>query len=113
MSRGTVALRGEVWWVRLDPTIGSEIAKTRPCLVLSSNIVNERRKTVVVVPLSSSPHSSPPLLVPVQCGGRNAVAVVDQIRAVSKERLDRRMATLSVEHLEAVEQALREVLELG
>ena len=99
--------------VRLDPALGSEVEKTRPCLVLSSNIVNERRKTVVVVPLSSSPQSSPPLLVPVQCGGRDAVAVIDQIRAVSKERLDRPIATLSVEHLEAVEQALREVLELG
>lgn len=108
-----MALRGEVWWVRLDPALGSEVEKTRPCLVLSSNIVNERRKTVVVVPLSSSPQSSPPLLVPVQCGGRDAVAVIDQIRAVSKERLDRPIATLSVEHLEAVEQALREVLELG
>ncbi len=107
-----MVLRGEVWWVRLDPTLGSEIAKTRPCLVLSNNIVNERRRTVVIVPLSSSPAASPPLLVPVQCGGQKAVAVIDQIRAVSKERLDRRMATLSVEHLEAVEEALREVLEL-
>ncbi len=106
-----MARRGEVWWVRLDPILGSEIAKTRPCLVLSSNIANERRRTVVVVPLSSSPHAAPPLLVPVRCGDRDVVAVIDQIRAVSKERLDRCMATLSDEHLEAVEQALREVLE--
>ena len=105
--------RGEVWWVRLDSTLGSEIAKTRPCLVLSSNIVNERRRTVVVVPLSSSPQSSPPLLVPVRCDGRDVVAVTDQIRAVSKERLDRCMGMLSLDHLEAVEQGVRDVLELG
>jgi mRNA interferase MazF len=105
--------RGEVWWVRLDPTLGSEIAKTRPCLVLSSDVLNERRRTVVVVPLSTAPQPSPPLLVAVRCGDRDVVAVTDQIRAVSKERLDRCMGTLSAAHLEAVEEAVREILELG
>ena len=105
--------RGEVWWVRLDPTLGSEIAKTRPCLILSSSVINERRRTVVVVPLSTSPRASPPLLVRVQCAGRDVVAVIDQIRAVAKERLDRAMGELSPEHLEKVEQALREILELA
>ena len=113
MSHGTTPRRGEVWWVRLDPTLGSEIAKTRPCLVISSSIINERRRTVVVVPLSSSPHAGPPLLVPVRCAGRDVVAVIDQIRAVSKERLDRRAGELSSEHLEGVERALQDVLELG
>jgi mRNA interferase MazF len=104
--------RGEVWWVRLDPTRGSEIAKTRPCLILSTNIVNERRRTVVVIPLSSAPQPGPPLLIPVSCAGRKAVAVVDQIRAVAKERLESRMGELASEHLEAVEQGLRAILEL-
>jgi mRNA interferase MazF len=99
--------------VRLDPTAGSEIVKTRPCLIVSSDVLNERRRTVVVVPLSSSPQSSPPLLVPVHCDGRDVVAVTDQIRAVSKERLDRHIEMLSREELEALEQAVREVLELG
>lgn len=105
--------RGEVWWVRLDPARGSEIAKTRPCLILSTNVVNERRRTAVVIPLSSSPQPSRPLLVPVSCAGREAVAVVDQIRAVAKERLEKRLGELTSEHLEAVEQGLRAVLELG
>jgi mRNA interferase MazF len=105
--------RGEVWWIRLDPARGSEIAQTRPCLILSTNVVNERRRTVVVIPLSSSPQPSPPLLVPVSCAGREAVAVVDQIRAVAKERLEKRLGELTSEHLEAVEQGLRAVLELG
>ena len=104
--------RGEVWWVRLDPTRGSEIAKTRPCLILSTNIVNERRRTVVVVPLSSAPQPGPPLLIPVICAGRKAVAVVDQIRAVAKERLESRIEELATEHLEAVERGLRAILEL-
>ncbi len=104
--------RGEVWWVHLDPATGSEIGKTRPCLVVGANVVNQRRRTVVVVPLSSSPLASPPLLVPLHCAGQPAVAVVDQIRAVSKQRLHRQMGTISSEHLEAVEDALRQILEL-
>ena len=110
--------RGEVWWVRLDATLGdatlgSEIKKTRPCLVVSTNILNERRRTIVVVPLSSSPQASPPLLVPVVCTGRPAVAVLDQIRAVAKERFDHPMGSVSMDHMKAVEDGLRQILELG
>jgi mRNA interferase MazF len=104
--------RGEVWWVRLDPTLGSEIKKTRPCLVVGTNVLNERRRTVVVVPLSTAPDAAPPLLVPVVCGGRRVVAVVDQIRAVAKERLTRRIGVISLDNLVSVEEGLRVVLEL-
>lgn len=107
-----MALRGEIWWVNLDPPNGSEIAKTRPCVVLTSDVLNQRRRTVVVVPLSSSPDPAPPILVPVRCSGRDAVAVTDQIRAVSKERLDRRMDTLSADDLRSVEDGVREILGL-
>ena len=69
--------RGEVWWVRLDPTVGSEIAKARPCIVVSGNIFNKLRRTVVVIPLSSSPEPGKPLLIPVRSEGRNVVAVTD------------------------------------
>jgi mRNA interferase MazF len=105
--------RGEIWWVRLDPTVGAEIRKSRPCLVVSTNIINERRRTVVVIPLSSSPQPGPPLLVPLLCAGRTAVAVVDQIRAVSKERLERMIGSVSIEEMSAVENGLRQILELG
>ena len=104
--------RGEVWWVRLDPTEASEINKTRPCLVVTTDPVNERRRTVVVIPLSSSPLASPPLLVPLTCAGRPAVAVVDQIRAVAKQRLLERLDTISPQDMEAVDDALRQILEL-
>jgi mRNA interferase MazF len=104
--------RGEVWWVRLDPTLGSEIAKTRPCVIFSGNVFNRLRRTVVVIPLSTAPQPSAPLLVPVRCDGREVVAVTDQIRAIAKQRLDRRSGELSFEDLEAVEQGVREVLEL-
>ncbi len=105
--------RGELWWVRLDHALGSEINKTRPCVVVSTNVVNERRRTVVVIPLSSSPQPGPPLLVPVHCAGRLVVAVIDQIRAVAKERLERCIGELVANDLEAVEDGLRQVLELS
>jgi len=105
--------RGEIWWVSLDPTLGSEINKTRPCLVLSNNIINERRRTVIVMPLSTSPQPHPPLLMPLVCGDRSTVAVIDQIRAVSKERLQQRLAVASIEDLECIEDALKEILALN
>lgn len=104
--------RGEIWWVDLDPTRGSEIRKTRPCLIFGTDILNERRRTVVVIPLSTSPQAAPPILVSVGGAGKPAVAVVDQIRAVSKERLVRKLGEVSPADLGKVEDALRVVLEL-
>jgi len=104
--------RGEIWWAALDPTVGSEISKTRPCLVLSADVVNAHRRTVVVVPLSSSPEAYPPIRVAVRCGDRPAVAVVDQIRAVSKHRLRSCVSRASGAELAAVEAAVKRILEL-
>ena len=101
---------GEIWWVALDPTLGSEIAKTRPCVVLSRYIVNQHRRTVVVVPLSTASSAHPPILVAVSCGGKPAVAVVDQIRAIAKQRLRSRIGLLSEPEMEAICEALRQIL---
>ena len=105
--------RGDIWWVALDPTLGSEIRRTRPCIVMSVKVLNERRRTVIVVPLSSSPNSSPPILIPISCDGQPAVAVSDQIRAVAKERLRSRLGTVTVEEMAALEDGLRQILQLG
>src|SRR5687767_15680839 len=105
--------RGEMWWVRLDPTLGSEIRRTRPCLVVGSDVVNQRRKTVVVVPLSTASPQAPPLLIPVLCGGKRAVAVIDRIRAVAKERFQQKLGSVSSAELEAVEDGLRQILDLA
>jgi len=98
--------------VQLAPARGSEIQKTRPCVVLTSDIVNAHRRTVVIVPLSTLPNSSPPLLVEVSSSGRRAVAVLDQIRAVSKERLLEKIGTVAGAEIAALEEGLREILEL-
>ena len=79
--------RGDVYWVNLDPTRGSEIRKTRPCVLVGATPINKARRTVIVVPLSSSGVLRPPLTVSVNCLGKQALAVCDQIRAIDKTRL--------------------------
>ena len=105
-------IRGDVWWVDLEPTRGSEINKRRPCVILSVDPLNQRRRTVVVIPLSTSPVAHPPLTVAVNVGGKTAVAVLDQIRATAKERFANRMGALSAAEMETIEDGLREILGL-
>jgi len=105
-------LRGDVWWVDLNPSKGSEIHKKRPCVIFSADALNQRRKTVVVVPLSTSPVVRPPLTVAVSVNGRQGVAVIDQLRATAKERFASRMGHLSEVEMEAISEALKVVLEI-
>ncbi|MBL8230499.1 MAG: type II toxin-antitoxin system PemK/MazF family toxin [Bryobacterales bacterium] len=104
--------RGDIWWVALDPALGSEIRKTRPCVVISVKVLNERRRTVIVIPLSSSPKASPPILIPISCDGRPTVAVSDQIRAVAKDRLRTRLGVVTTEEMTALEDGLRRIMQL-
>ncbi len=104
--------RGEVWWVDLDPTRGSEIRKTRPAVVLTANALNRTRRTVVVVPLSTGPAPRPPIVVATPSAGTGSVAVCDQVRAVDKSRLTRCTGQLTPADLRGVEHGVRAVLEL-
>jgi mRNA interferase MazF len=105
-------LRGEVWWVKLDPTVGSEIAKTRPCVIVTSDKLNESRRTVVVVPVSTGPRPVSHLTIAVNSGRAVGVAVIDQVRAVSKERFASRMGRLDASEMAAMEVALKRALGL-
>lgn len=104
--------RGQVWWADLDPTRGGEIRKSRPAVILSVDPLNRARRTVVVVPLSSSPTPRPPIVVAVPSAGAGSAAVCDQVRAVDKQRLTRQQGRLSAADLEAVEDGVRAVLGL-
>ena len=104
--------RGEVYWVNLDPTQGSEIRKQRPCVLVGAAPINKARRTVVVVPLSTSAKPRPPLTISVQCLGKQVVAVCDQIRAIDKTRLRESAGTLAKEDMEAIDEGLRQVLVL-
>jgi mRNA interferase MazF len=104
--------RGEVWWVDLDPTRGSEIRKTRPAVVLTADALNRARRTVVVVPLSTGPMPRPPIVVATASAGAGSVAVCDQVRAVDKSRLSRCTGKLAITDLRAIEDGVRVVLGL-
>jgi mRNA interferase MazF len=104
--------RGDVVWVNLDPTVGAEIRKRRPCVVTSLSVLNEKRLTVIVVPLSTASTSRPPLVVAVPSAGAGANARIDQIRAIDKSRILDSAGKLNSVDMEQVEQALRIVLGL-
>lgn len=107
MARRQVT-RGDVFVVDLDPTVGSEIQKRRPCLVVSPDELNEHLRTVIVVPLSSH-RGEASFRVSSQFRGMEGNIMIDQIRAVSRERLVRRMGAIDAETLSLVLKTLREV----
>ena len=105
--------RGQVYWVELDPTRSSELAKTHPCVVLSACEINQHRKTVVVIPLTTTPTPpAPPMLIAVPSAGATSEARIEHIRAVDKSCLQRKLGALSAQDLKAIEDALRRVLRL-
>ncbi|NCP41207.1 MAG: type II toxin-antitoxin system PemK/MazF family toxin [Rhodoferax sp.] len=83
-----------LYWANLDPTRGSEIAKTRPVLVVSPDAMNQRVDTVVVCPLTSQLHPQWASRVACDCDGRPSEVAVDQIRTVSKSRLGKTLGKL-------------------
>jgi mRNA interferase MazF len=103
--------RGEVWWVSFDPSVGGEIRKTRPALVLSNNAANAALNRVIVVPLTSQTAKLYPGEAMVALNGEQRKAMADQIVTVSKQRLRDKLGSLSPADMAAVEKAV--LLQLG
>ena len=89
--------RYAVYFADLNPTVGGEIRKVRPVVVVSQDEMNQFLDTVVVCPLTSTIHPQWRSRLQIQCAGKEAEIAVDQIRAVSKRRLRRRVDKLSPE----------------
>jgi mRNA interferase MazF len=104
--------RGDIYWIDLNPTTGSEINKLRPCVIVSATPINRARRTVVVIPLSTSATARPPITITVTCLNKQVTAVSDQIRTVDKSRLKNSAGSLSAEDLNALDDGLRQVLSL-
>ena len=100
--------RGEIWLVNLDPTVGSEIKKSRPCVVLSPAELNDNLRTVMVAPMTSKGFTAP-FRVPVTHAGTKGLIVLDQLRTVDKLRLVKRMGAVSKKTLSAALTTLQEV----
>ena len=105
--------RGAVYWVELDPVRGSEMAKTRPCVVLSATALNAIRRTIIIVPLTTTSQPARwPLLIEVPSAGANSKTRIEQIRAVDKSRVMSRLGSIRPDHLRTIGNALLEVLSI-
>ena len=94
---------GEIWLAQLDPTVGSEIQKTRPCVVISPNDMNEMNehlRTVIVAPMTTGARSAG-FRVPVGFQNKQGLIVLDQIRTLDRARLLKRLGTLRAPTLAA------------
>ncbi|MFT5088010.1 MAG: mRNA interferase MazF [Candidatus Latescibacterota bacterium] len=89
--------RYEIYFADLNPTIGSEIRKVRPVVVVSQNEMNQFLNTVVACPLNSTLHPQWRSRLQIQCAGKDAEIAVDQIRTISKERLKNKIDALSAD----------------
>lgn len=109
-SSGLAITRGQVWLAALDPTIGSEIQKTRPCLIVSPPEMNNRLPTIIAAPMTTGSRPAPSR-IPVRFQGRSGLIVLDQIRTIARQRLVRRLGTVGVETLRTTLAVLREMFD--
>lgn len=101
--------RYDIFWAELDPARGSEIAKTRPVVVVSLDVLNAVLATVTVCPLTSQLHPGWRSRIQIECTGKPAEIAVDQIRTISKQRLGRKLDALSEDDAGALRRLLTEM----
>lgn len=109
VKRGS-AVRGEIWLVNLDPTVGSEIQKTRPCVVISPPEMNDYLRTAIVAPMTTGSRPTS-FRIPVRHGGKQGLILLDQVRTIDKSRLVKRSGSLTAVTLRATLATLRDVFE--
>lgn len=104
---GSFPTRGSVYWASLDPTIGSETKKTRPCLIVSNDSGNEASNVVIVAPITSKVKKVYSFEVEVVIGGKKGKVMLNQCRAIDKARLGKKECSLDFEVMEQVDEAIR------
>ena len=99
----------EVFLINLDPTIGHEIKKTRPCVVISPDEMNQNIQTVIIAPMTTKSHDYP-TRVKVKFQSKSGWIVLDQIRTVDKRRLVKRLGRITRSEIEKVKYVIKEML---
>lgn len=103
--------RGDVWLVSLDPTVGSEIRKSRPCVVISPPELNDHLKTVIVAPMTSQGFQAP-FRISLTFQGTSGLVLLDQLRTIDKSRLIKKLGRLQPKTLTTTLQKLQELFEV-
>lgn len=104
-----VADQYNVYLVNLDPTVGREIKKTRPCLIISPDEMNHNINTVIIAPMTTKSHNYP-TRVKVKFAGKNGWIVLDQIRTVDNIRLVKQLGKISNKEITNVKKVIKEML---
>jgi mRNA interferase MazF len=103
-----VPARGDIYLVNLDPTVGREIRKTRPCVVVSPDELNGHLATFIIAPLTTGSHPYP-FRIPCKVAGKAGYVVLDQLRTVDRRRLVRRVGRFSAGVLNSTLTVLQEM----
>ena len=104
--------RGEIWWINFNPSIGGEIQKTRPAVVVSNDYSNRSLNRVQVVPITSNTSKCYPCESYVIIDNKQAKAMADQLTTISKEHLSKKLTSLSNDEMLKIGQAIKLQLNL-
>lgn len=103
-----MVIRGDVWLASLDPTVGSEIKKTRPCVVISPPELHDHLRTVIVAPMTTGSKPAP-FRIPVSFQGKVGLILADQVRTLDKSRLTNRLGAVDHQTLSDTLAVFREL----
>jgi mRNA interferase MazF len=98
----------DIWWVTLDPTIGREMKKTRPCVIISPDEMNQYIRTIIIAPCTSTFRLYPSRIKP-KLKGKSCTIALDQIKTIDKTRLINKIAHLEPGTIKQIKQTIEEI----